>query len=217
MFALNLYQANESDERSHVGGGAWLPESLDWPLTSRGEPMRPLLTINQDIFVIPTIPENMAVTVFSPIDPKGKDIINTTRECAINDNKQINLDNKNGMLVYLHDKEKKEISVKNLSTYPKAIIQRRKFTEDEMAEDLIDDINGVYISKVLGRPSWLQDEIFFPPKFTFSLQVTEDDLVNFNKEYDGIFRGGSCYLFLRIDIKKLKSGDVAGICFIQFT
>lgn len=217
MFALNLHQAYENDERSQVGGGAWLPENLDWPLTSSGEPMHPLLTINQDIFIIPTIPENMAVTVFSPINPKGKDIIKTTRDCAINDNNQKDRDHRNGMLVYLHAKEKKEKFIKNSLTYPKAVMQRRDFTKNEMSEDLIDDISGLYISKVLGRPSWLQDEIFFPPKFEFSLQITEDDLTKFNKEYDGIFRGGSCYLFLRKDIKKLKSGDISGICFIQFT
>lgn len=217
MFALNIIQANGDDKKSQVGGGAWLPESFDWPLSSDGETMRPLLTINQDIFILPTIPEDMAVTVFSPVDLKSTNTIKETRNCAINDEQQKNLADQKGMVVYLHHREKKERLKNNVSSYPKAMLLRRDLTDAELKEDLTDDINGIYISKVLGRPAWLQDEIFFPPSFEFCVQITEQDLIKNNKGYDGIFRGGSCYLFLRRNLKKLESGSIAGTCFIQFT
>lgn len=73
---------------------------------------------------------------------------------------------------------------------------------------------GLDVSKIFGIPFFEQDIIFPPPKYDFCLQLLEEDIEN----KLNIFQKGIGYFFYDKNIgKKLKSGDEAGIFFIQNT
>jgi hypothetical protein len=218
MYALEFIEKDGNIPCSQVGGGAWLPIDFDWPLSNNGKIMTPFLTLRQELFLIPTIPDGMCVTVFSPIMKKeGNYSLSSIRECAVNDQVQLNFDGKEGMRVILHKSAGLERFHEDASIFPVAKIKRRDFTNDECKEDLEEEIGGIFLSKLFGRPSWLQDQIFFPKKVGFSIQITENDLRKFSPFYEGVFNDGSCYLYLNQGIKRGNPGDIVGKCIVQFT
>ena len=121
------------------------------------------------------------------------------------------------MKVILHKDTGPEKFAENRKHYPAFLLQQREYTDQEETEEFEDDINGVYLSKVYGRPSWLQDEIFYIGKYRFAIQITEADLVRKNKDFEGIFDDGSLYVYLSKALRIMKDGDICGEAFIQFT
>lgn len=73
---------------------------------------------------------------------------------------------------------------------------------------------GLDVSKVFDIPYFEQDIIYAPPKYDFCLQLLEEDI----DDELHIFQHGIGYFFYDKGVgKKLKSGDVAGLFFIQNT
>jgi hypothetical protein len=213
-----------SDTTSHVGGGSWLPSNFPWPMCE-GKKMIPLMTIFQDIFITPTIPNNMAITVFTPIDLNTAQIMHQANYCRIQNESECNNHNDNmGMRVILHEIGGKELVDENITTYPKVFFKARNFTNEEentyfkngrTREDYLKN-SGIYASKVLGSPYWIQGFVSIKEKCAFALQMIESDLSNYNASYIRIFNGGVCYLFLDNNLWKMSHGQTTGKCFIQF-
>ena len=218
MYALEFSKREGNLPCSQLGGGAWISSDCNLLTSSNEEIMVPFLTLRQELFLIPTIPDGMCVTVFSPIVQRGGSYsISSIRKCTVNDQTQLNFEGKEGMRVILHETTKLECFYQDSLILPSAKIERREFTDAERKEDMKDEINGIFLSKLFGRPSWLQDEIIFPKKADFCIQITENDLRKFNPFYDGIFNDGSCYLYLNNSIRRSRPGDVVGKCIVQFT
>ena len=73
---------------------------------------------------------------------------------------------------------------------------------------------GLDVSKIFGNPYFEQDIIYTPPKFSFCLQLLEEDI---DKKLH-IFQNGIGYFYYDQNVKKkLLSGSQAGIFFIQNT
>jgi hypothetical protein len=217
MFSLIF--SDVSSNSSQVGGGAWLESADDWPISAlTGKPLTPLITIRQSLFIIPTIPENMAVTVFIPVEYDRNQIKSSTvRQYTANDPNQLAALNETGACVFLHKLSSTELLLDNCHLFPKLSVSKRKFNDEEMQKENEDDIIGSQTSKLFGRPGWLQDEIFLPEPFDFTLQIFESDLYALKSEYEGIFRDGAGYLFLNEKLKKLNSKSKAGHFIAQFT
>jgi hypothetical protein len=217
MFSL-IFSDVPSDS-SQMGGGAWLENAADWPIsTLTGKPLTPLITLRQSLFIIPTIPENMAVTVFIPIEYDRNQIKSSTvRQYTANDPNQLSALSESGACVLLHKLSSTELLLDNCHLLPKLSISKRKFNDEEMQEENEDDIIGLQTSKLFGRPGWLQDELFPPDPFDFTLQIFERDLYTLKPEYEGIFRDGAGYLFLNEKLKKLNSKKKTGLFIAQFT
>jgi dTDP-4-dehydrorhamnose reductase len=112
-----------NDTTSHVGGGSWLPSNFPWPMCE-GKKMIPFMTIFQDIFITPTIPNDMAITVFTPIDLNTTQIIHQVNQCRIQNESECNNHNDNmGMRVILHEISGKELIDENITTYPKVFLK----------------------------------------------------------------------------------------------
>jgi hypothetical protein len=217
MFSLNFSNLTRSE--SQLGGGAWLKDIVEWPVAEDTEkPLTPLLTVRQSLFVVPTLPGGMVVTVFIPCErSEGQFKASTVRKFTANDTKQFELLRLAGARVLLHEEGDIELFKDDCQALPRYSISASKFTEQEMAEENEDDYVGVLRSKLFGRPGWLQDELFLPPKLSFSLQLFESDLRKADHAYDGIFRDGAGYLFLSQNLKKLKPRSEAGVFVAQFT
>jgi hypothetical protein len=217
MFSLHFRHGAE--DQSQVGGGAWLEDLTHWPMTpDAGRPLVPVLTLRQSIFVAPTIPEEMAVTVFAPIEhDNGQFKASGVRRFAANDTNELNRHAETDVSVLLHKLGDTELFADKCPFMPKYSMFREKFTENEMAEENEDDYVGVLRSKLFGRPGWLQDEVFPPAQFVFCLQLFEDDLRKADAAFDGLFRGGAAYLFLNQSLKRMPRGKQCGMFFAQFT
>ena len=212
MFALDILPGKKPEKISQVGGGGFLNHDSLWPEEEDGIKMIPILTLRCDIFAIPTIPEGMCITIFVPYK-NNCESIGKYRICAKNDMLQSPV----GMKVILHEDSLKENFLDEGGHYPAYPLIRREFSPQEQSEDLEDANSGIYISKIYGRPSWLQDEIFFPVRYAFTVQLTEADLVAVDKDFEGVFNDGSMYVYLMRSLKKMKHGNICGEAFIQFT
>ena len=102
------------------------------------------------------------------------------------------------------------------------IILKKKFfefisdTEEYMEKEHVffeENGMGLDISKLQSIPYFEQDIINPSPKYQFYLQLLEEDI---EKEFK-IFQTGIGYFYVDKNIKKLKSGDDAGLFFIQNT
>lgn len=215
MFVLDISKGSRSPKKSRLGGG-FSGELDSWPLSDKGMKMTPLLTIRQDIFPTLIIPAGFCVTVFLPYGGKSCSVT-SLRSCALNDQSQVKNFKGGAAKVILHRDLEQDAFLDYVSHLPELCVKTREMGDDEKKEDLQDEINGAYISKVLGRPSWVQDEIFMPEKYFFAAQLTEFDLVKCEAEYEGVFSDGSGYVYLRHALHKLSHGDVVGEFFLQYT
>ena len=216
-----------------VGGPALWPADLPWPCGSDGTPMRPLLTLHQDLFLIPTIPSGHVVSVFAPHHP-GRHMADV-RSCALMQDTQlpavprgvfseppIDADDGlsgDGLRVILHPAAVPHCPT---DTWPAVQLRRREASSAEAREENTDDIHGLDTSKLFGRPCWLQDEIHAHPSQHFILQLRECDLAQADAAYDNLWLDGTLYLVLKHGLCH-PNGDVrwpVGLCgraFVQFT
>ncbi len=216
-----------------VGGPAQWPTDLPWPTSSDGTPMRPLLTLHQALFLIPTIPSGHVVTVFAPHHP-GRHM-DDVRRCALMQETRLPALSRglfseppsdtddglsgDGLRVILHRAAEQSCPT---DTWPAVQLVRRAASGTEAREENADDLHGLDASKLFGRPRWLQDEIYEHPSQHFILQLRERDLAQTNTAYDGLWLDGTLYLVLKHGLCH-PNGDLrwpAGLCgraFVQFT
>jgi hypothetical protein len=225
MFLLTIDADRGESPGSQVGGGAWWPAELPWPASPGGTPMRPLLTLRQDLFVVSTIPAGHCVTVFAP-HHEGRHAADL-RACALAGPAQLPaLPHKasgppvDGLRVILHADSGSQTAP--AGQWPALRLSRRSPTDDEQAEEVAGDVHGLDASKLFGRPHWLQDDIHEHPSQQFVLQLRERDLSRADAAYDGLWRDGSVYLFLchglsQPDGRPRRPPGPCGLAFVQFT
>lgn len=216
MFIIEYHPISDGNFSAQIGGGAYLAALNQWPRNGSNVQMAPFLTIRESLFPTPFIPKGSCITVFLPYSA-GKYKINGIRSCTLNDQSQVREFKGGAGKVVLHKENSEEINPAEIQMFPSFPLISREMTSLEKSKDLDDEISGLYASKLLGRPSWIQDEIFMPEKYFFALQIIEEDIVKLDKRYEGIFNDGALYLYLRQSLKKSNHGDIVGEVFIQFT
>jgi hypothetical protein len=214
MFSIQF--GSPTLNQSQFGGGAWLESEQHWPRSrSTGKPMMPLLTLRQSLFIVPTINDDTAVTVFVPIELEADGFKSSAvRRFTANDTKQLTALESDSAV---HKLGITELMLPDTFSLPKLGMTKQKFNEDDMNQENEDDYVGALRSKLFGRPGWLQDELFFEPRYSFCLQVFEDELRAAESSLDGIFRGGAAYVFLDQRLKRLATNSKCGLCIAQFT
>lgn len=228
MFPFDLTDANaDTPAGNQVGGGACWPADMPWPTTADGAPMRPLLTLRQSLFLIPTLPTGHVVTVFAPHHEHRHRA--DLRACAQTQATRLppvprgvlheGGDADNGLRVILHPEAPAWSAA---GTWPALQLMRRAASHAEQGEEVADDIHGLAISKLFGRPHWLQDELCAHNSQHFVLQLVEHDLAQANAAYNGLWDDGVLYLFLNHGLTN-PLGDLrgpTGLCgraCVQFT
>jgi hypothetical protein len=213
------FDIQSTDRFSHLGGGAWLPEDAEWPKDSQtGEGLLPLFTLAQDFFPTPTISNGMCVTAFIPCRSNSGSVTTPiSRSFAANDQRQYQT-NTLASVVLLHKIGSQERRSPANSLYlPHCSMSTEPFSDALMQEENADEINGAEISKLFGRPAWLQDEVFPESKYEFCLQLLEADVARISPAHAGLFRDGTGYLFLDRNCKKYAEAREIGKFFVQFT
>ena len=220
MYKINTNPTFNPIDQSYIGGKIPINSLNDWPIDPvKKKPMTPLLTLHQDIFFIPTIPEGMALTVFlslNDIDPIRNYRINRINNIAFSDAIQYKSKEiiKSKVLLY---------PVGDLKIHPDSIelpsigIERVMAEKEEEEKDQEDEFNGVICSKIGGRAGWLQDPIYPSPKYLFYLQIMESDLVHLDRKFNGIFEDGAGYLFIDMGMRKKTKLAVSGEFIVQYT
>ncbi|WP_313301879.1 hypothetical protein [Diaphorobacter sp.] len=216
MFIIEYCPDSSGNSSGQLGGGAYLAELNQWPRNGYNVTMTPFLTIRASLFPTSYLPQKSCITVFLPYSI-DRYTIKDIRSCTLNDQSQVKEFHGGAGKVVFHEENSAEIKPAEIETFPSFPLISREMTPLEASEDLEDEISGLYGSKLLGRPSWIQDEIFMPEKYFFALQIIEADIVKLDKRYEGIFNDGALYLYLRQSLKKSNHGDVVGEVFIQFT
>ena len=220
MYKINTNTIFNPIDQSYLGGKIPINSLDDWPIDPLSKrPMTPLLTLHQDIFFIPTIPEGMALTVFlslNNIDSIRNYRINRINNIAFSDTMEYKSREiiKSKVLLY---------PVGALKIHPESIelpsigIERVRAEKEEEEKDQEDEINGVICSKIGGRAGWLQDSIYPSPKHLFFLQIMESDLVRLDQKFNGIFEDGAGYLFIDMGMRKKTKLAVSGEFIVQYT
>lgn len=203
-----------------IGGGAWLNTTELWPTDPEtGDLMLPVLTLTEHALNIQYLPEGMALTVFISVQRSGDSFKRSSlRNITINQKSEFDVLKKGYTKVLLHEKSNEEIFPESAGELiNKKYIDLQEFDEDDDAEEAEDDINGASISKVLGRPHWLQDLIPETPRYYFLAQITDYDIRKISPQHEGLFGDGMGYIFADNRAKKLDEGADGGYFFIQFT
>lgn len=216
MFSLNF--STPTKGISQIGGGAFIPSIEHWPKDkATGVPLAPFFCIRADLFAIPTLPSNHVVTIFLPSQKDGNITRSLLRKFTCNDASHLSDIKSNPCRVLLHPESNIELFNPEAYVFPPHSVRADKFNDRELEEELLDDKIGLQRSKLYGRPGWIQDELFFPQKFDFCLQIFESDLRKIDREYDGVFGDGAVYLFLDKGIKRKSGVQDVGILVAQFT
>ncbi|MEE4881957.1 hypothetical protein V2K32_27215 [Pseudomonas alliivorans] len=104
------------------------------------------------------LPEGMVLTVFVSIQ-RSKDSFkrSSSRNITINQKSEFDVLKKGFSEVPLHKRSNEDIFPETANDLiNKKHIDLQEFDDRDDAEEAEDDINGASISKVLGRPHWLQ-------------------------------------------------------------
>ena len=216
-----------------VGGPACWPTDLPWPTSADGVPMRPLLTLHEALFLIPTLPTGHVVTVFAPHHPGRHNA--DLRACALHCNQRLpplrrgqwqeppnDADDGlsgDGLRVLLHPQAPWQV---HGDTWPALQLTRRAATDAELREEQAGDYEGLDASKLFGRARWLQDPIYEHNSQHFILQLRERDLAQVDSAYDGLWNDGTLYLVLNHGLRHPNGAlrwpvGLCGRAFVQFS
>lgn len=219
--AINKIIWSDQDHAlGQLGGGAWLEDLALWPTDPKsGKPMLPLVMMTSRFLSVPFIPEGMAITVFISVErSQGHFKRSTLREFTVNQQSDLPKLNVGHSKVLLHTLADHEMEVSTVDMpITRQFIAQQPLNAEEMADELDDEMNGAEMSKVLGRPCWLQDPIDETPRYYFLAQLLDADISVVSPNHEGLFANGIGYIFADNRAKKLTSGADAGYFFIQFT
>ncbi|GEM_PF-718231 len=204
-----------------VGGGAWLKDAADWPLDGDGAAMLPLISFDRRFFAVPMLPDNFMLTVFVPL-PGPDGFTNGYAESLGSEAAKSRtgsrlLEGSVGLAarVLLHEQGAEERRQPASRFLPPGFLELEPMNDEELRRELADEANGSEISKRQGREYWLRDFVRVSPRYSLLAQLNEAELAAFDSAYRGIFGGGIGYVYLDYRVKKAKSGDEAGIFFVQ--
>lgn len=200
-----------------VGGGAWLDSLSDWPVCQEnGAFMVPLFSFSSAFFPTPMIPSDFMVTVFLPPLVDGGFSLEYSKRISHNSSDNPLDLSKLPTKVMLHKKASEELYPDSSALLPKGYLSFEEMNDEEFDKEIEDEVNGIEISKLMGRAHWLQDLIRITPRYTLLSQFNEMDLVKFSPAFKGIFNQGIGYVFMDYRIKKLNALDDAGFFFTQY-
>lgn len=219
--AINQIVLSEEDhDLGQIGGGAWLT-SLDlWPKAPQtGQFMLPVITMTSTFLRVPFLPPGMALTVFVCVERNDDTCTRpSARKLAVHQQTEMEKLQLGHSCVLLHTLASSELKPAMLvDPIPRNYIAQQPLTPDQMQEELEDLDSGAGISKVLGRPAWLQDPLYESPRYYFLAQLTETDITKISPGHEGLFGGGIGYIFADNRAKKMKEGDLGGYFLTQFT
>ncbi|KAB7767094.1 hypothetical protein CKY51_12310 [Xanthomonas maliensis] len=204
----------------HVGGGAWLDDVSLWPTApDTGALMRPLLSVTPRFLSTPFIAEHMALTVFVAVQPTPDGFEQVAlKHLTVHQQTDLAGLRAGYSRVIVHRKAASELMPEALQDgIARHYLRLEDFSQADLAAELEDQDNGAGISKVLGRPCWLQDPIYESPRYFFLAQIQEADLRAASPQYAGLFGNGTGYLFVDNRAKKLTDTAEAGYFFVQST
>ncbi len=201
------------------GGTVRMPNNI-WPKIPKTEIHQThLCTLFSNFFRNGSLAENKNISIFISIEKHTLGGVKETlsSKYTINQKNDLNLldEGYSQALIYNHLDNDDELKLSSI-IFPKKYFEIIPDTEDYMEkEHLFFEENGMGldISKLQNIPYFEQDIINPSPKYQFYLQLLEEDIV---KDLQ-IFQEGIGYFYVNKNIKKLNSGDSAGLFFIQNT
>lgn len=215
-----ITHSDRDESFGQFGGGAWLEDTTLWPRDpDTGALMLPVLMLTDRVLSIPFLAKGMVATVFVSVERSADGFkLSSIRKLTVNQESDVDNLRKGYSKVIMHKRSKEELFPEPVGNYLKsAYVALNEFTDEDDAEELEDDTNGAGMSKLLGRPHWLQDMIPEPPSYYFLAQISEYTIRKVSPQHEGIFGDGMGYLFIDHRAKKLDEGAEAGYFFIQFT
>ncbi|WP_324027812.1 hypothetical protein QSV08_07655 [Maribacter sp. BPC-D8] len=205
----------------YLGGGTINMSENIWPKIPNKETYQThFCTLYPNFFKNGSLDENKQISIFISIE---NHILGGVKETisskfTVNSNSDLKMLNEGYSKVLIYDTK---IETSNFSL-SETVLEKKYFEldssnkEKHMDEEHIffeENGMGLDVSKFKDIPFFEQDIINPHPKYTFYLQLLEEDIENDLH----IFQNGIGYFYLDKNIKKLKSGNEAGIFFIQNT
>ncbi|GAL61571.1 hypothetical protein [Algibacter lectus] len=205
----------------YFGGGTInMPENI-WPKIPKREAHQThLCTLYPVFFKNGSLEKTKQISIFISIENHilGGVKETTSSKFTVNSTSDLKILNEGYSKVIIYD-TKTETNNLSLS---ETVLGKKYFEldssnkEKHMDEEHIfleENGMGLDVSKFKNIPFFEQDIINPHPKYSFYLQLLEEDIEN-NLH---VFQNGIGYFYLDKNIKKLKSGNEAGIFFIQNT
>lgn len=218
---INQIILSEQDHNlGQIGGGAWLTDLVLWPKDPKtGQLMLPVMMMTPAFLGVPFIPAGMALTVFVCAVRNGETYTRSSvRQLTVHQQSEMEKLKLGHSCVLLHTLATSELTPTTLvDPIPRTYIAQQPLTPEQMEEELEDLECGAGISKVLGRPAWLQDPLYESPRYYFLAQLIDADIAKISPSHEGIFGGGIGYIFADNRAKKMKEGDMGGYFLVQFT
>ncbi|PMY80294.1 hypothetical protein C1X72_15510 [Pseudomonas sp. FW306-2-2C-D06B] len=204
------------------GGSVRMNDPALWPVIPDTQiPLTPLCTLTEALLPVRFLPPGMAMTVFIAPNRKANGFnLSTMRRYTVHQQSELQAARESGYSrVLLHGLTDQELSPpESAFILDRTFIRKEEFTEEEEDADLEDDDFGLEISKLSGRPAFLQDPIYEPSfRYTWLLQLNSFELEGIGPRYEGIFENGLGHLILDKQARKAQQGAEAGYFFIQFT
>lgn len=215
MSLKKITYAENDQSLGQLGGGAWLSDIALWPTDpDTGELMLPLMTLTSRFLGTPFLADGMAMTVF--ISVRGDFKRSALRKFTVHRQDELEGLKKGYSQVLVHPLASVELQP-DLPLINRKFIDLSAFDEADLQEELEDDTQGAGMSKVLGRPCWLQDPIYETPRYYFLAQLQERDIRAISPAHEGLFAEGTGYLFADNRSQKITQPTEGGYFFIQFT
>ncbi|HHK1257571.1 TPA: hypothetical protein ACQQSZ_006256 [Pseudomonas aeruginosa] len=205
-----------------IGGAPLLKELSLWPVNPQnGGLMTPILTLTEQFRPARFVPPGMAITVFLAVEQQKDGGFSRPLQRRYTVNQQSELQNvisAGFTRVILHELANQPLEPRNPPLLlGQAFIDFEEMTNEEHDEEHEDEDSGIGLSKPSGRPCWLQDPIYEPPRYMFMLQLVDADVAEASPQHAGLFGEGIGYLFVDMQARRGKEGEDAGFFFIQFT
>lgn len=181
--------------------------------------MLPVIMMTSEFLNVPFIPSGMAITVFISAERNDETYKRSSiRKLAVHQQSDMEKSRFGHSKVLLHTLAPMELTPPDLfDPIPRTYFTLQPLTDDQMKEELDDPESGVSISKVLGRPCWLQDPLYESPRYYFLAQLTDAAIAQISAHHEGLFGGGIGYVFADNRAKKMTEGDEVGYFVLQFT
>lgn len=200
----------------YIGGGVSISNEL-WPLIpNKSTHQTHLCTLFPSFFRNGSLFENKNISIFISVEKHklGGVKESVSSKYTVNQKNDLNSLSERYSQVLVYDYvNNEELSLSEIvleQKYFEFIEDTSEYLEEEH-EFFEENGMGLDISKQLGIPYFEQDKINPGPKYQFYMQLLEEDI---ESEYN-IFQRGIGYFYLDRNLKKLKTGDDAGLFFIQ--
>lgn len=223
LLALKKIMLSERDRSfGQIGGAPLLKDLSLWPANPQtGGLLTPILTLTEQFQPARFVPPGMAITVFLAVEQKQDGGFSRPLQRRYTVNQQSELQNvisAGFARVILHELASQPLEPSNAPLLlERAFIDFEEMAEEEHDEEHEDEDSGIGLSKPSGRPCWLQDPIYEPPRYMFMLQLVDADVAEASPQHAGVFGEGIGYLFVDMQARRGQEGDDAGFFFIQFT